>query len=110
MALNNLATSQSEVGYREEALASARGATDLYQALAAVRPEAYKPGLAMSLANLAKMLSRVGRREEALEAAQEAVQIRRALAAESPEAFASDLALSLNSGSAGGSRIACWSR
>ncbi len=64
--------------------------------LAAARPEAFTPDLAMSLNNLANGLSELGRREEALAVAQEAVQIRRALAAARPEAFTHYLAGSLN--------------
>jgi len=64
-------------GRREEALAAAQEAADLYRALARARPEAFTPNLAMSLNNLANRLSELGRREEALTAAQEAVDIRR---------------------------------
>ncbi len=93
---NNAANYLSSLGRREEALAAAEEAADLYRALAAARPEAFTPYLAGSLSNLAAMLSELGRREEALAAAQEAVQIRRALAAARPEAFTHYLAGSLN--------------
>ena len=61
MSLNNLATRLSELGRREEALKAAEEAADLYRALAAARPEAFTPDLAMSLNNLATMLSELGR-------------------------------------------------
>ncbi len=93
---NNAATYLSSLGRREGAFKAAEEAADLYRALAAARPEAFTPDLAMSLNTLATMLSELGRREEALKAAEEAVQIRRALAAARPEAFTPDLAMSLN--------------
>jgi tetratricopeptide (TPR) repeat protein len=63
----------SDLGRREEALAAAQEAVDIYRDLARARPEAFTPDLAMSLNNLANCLSALGRREEALAAAQEAV-------------------------------------
>ena len=72
MALNNLATSLSEVGQREAALAPAKEAADLYRELAAKAPDAYRPDLASALNNLANRLSEVGQREAALAPAQEA--------------------------------------
>ena len=65
----------SELGRREEALAAAEEAADLYRALAAARPEAFTPYLATSLNTLANRLSELGRREEALAAAQEAAAL-----------------------------------
>jgi tetratricopeptide (TPR) repeat protein len=85
----------SELGEREAALAAAREAVELYRALAAQRPDAFRPDLAMSLNNLAAMLSELGEREAALAAAREAVELRRALAAQRPDAFRPDLATSL---------------
>ncbi|MCX5646899.1 MAG: tetratricopeptide repeat protein [Phycisphaerae bacterium] len=86
----------------EHSLALAPKALDLYQKLvemheklAAARPEAFLPDLAMSLNNLANRLSELGRREEALAAGQRAVEIREKLAAARPEAFLPDLARSL---------------
>jgi tetratricopeptide (TPR) repeat protein len=95
MSLNNLAAFLSELGDREAALNAAREAVDLYRALAAQRPDAFRPDLAMSLNNLANHLGELGDREAALTAAREAVDIRRALAAQRPDAFRPDLAVSL---------------
>ncbi len=64
--------------------------------LAAARPDAFIPDLAMSLNNLANMLSDLGRREEALKAAEEAVGLYRPLADARPDIFIPDLAGSLN--------------
>jgi tetratricopeptide (TPR) repeat protein len=63
--------------------------------LAAARPDAFEPDLAMSLTNLGAMLSGLGRREDALAATGEAVEIYRRLAAARPDAFEPDLARSL---------------
>ena len=63
----------SGLGRREDALAAAQEATDLYRRLAAERLDAFRPDLAMSLNSLGAMLSDLGRREDALAAAQEAV-------------------------------------
>ncbi len=64
--------------------------------LAAARPDAFRPDLAMSLNNLANRLSHLGRREAALAAVEEAVAMRRELAAAHPDAFCPDLAMSLH--------------
>ena len=45
-ALNNLANRLSDLGRREEALAAAEEAVRLYRALAAARPDAFRPDLA----------------------------------------------------------------
>ncbi len=86
----------SELGRREDALAAAEEATGIYRRLAAERPDAFLPDLAMSLNNLGGCLSELGRREDALAAAEEATGIYRRLAAERPDAFLPDLAGSLN--------------
>jgi tetratricopeptide (TPR) repeat protein len=78
------------------ALASAEEAVQLYRALAAARPDAFTPDLAMSLNNLAKILSDLGQREKALAAAEEAVRLYRVLAAARPDAFTPGLAMSLS--------------
>ena len=96
MSLNNLANRLSYLGEREEALATAREAADLYRALAAQRPDAFRPDLAMSLNNLANRLSDLGEREAALAAARGGGGLYRALAAQRPDAFRPDLARSLN--------------
>ena len=83
-------------GALDEAKAAWREAAELYRALAAQRPDAFRPNLAASLSNLANMLSDLGEREAALAAAREAVELRRALAAQRPDAFRPDLAMSLN--------------
>ena len=80
---------------KEAALLAVREAADLYRALAAQRPDAFRPDLAMSLSNLAAMLSALGNREAALSAAREAVDIRRALVAQRPDAFRPNFANSL---------------
>ena len=94
--LNNLGGRLSELGRREDALAAAQEATDIYRRLAAARPDAFLPVLAGSLNNLGAFLSELGRREDALAAAQEATDIYRRLAAARPDAFLPDLAMSLN--------------
>jgi len=72
--LNNLGIRLGDLGRREEALEAAREAVEIYRSLAAERPDAFRPDLAMSLNNLGTFLSELGRREEALEAAREAVE------------------------------------
>ncbi|MFV2198533.1 hypothetical protein, partial [Nocardiopsis sp. LOL_012] len=72
MALNTLAIGLAEVGRREEALAPAHEAADLYRTLADQAPAAYLPNLAAALNTLAIGLAEVGRREEALAPAHEA--------------------------------------
>ncbi len=74
-ALNNYAVSLGNFSRREEALQQAQLAVEIYRELAAARPEAFKPDLAMSLNNLAIRLSDLGRREEALQQAQLAVEL-----------------------------------
>ncbi len=93
---NNLAIRLSELGQREEALAPAKEAVELYRALAGRNPDAFDPDLAGSLSNLAGLLSELGQREEALAPAKEAVGLYRALAGQNPDAFNPDLAMSLN--------------
>ena len=84
------------LGQREEALAATEEAVAIRRRLAAARPDAFEPDLALSLTNLGAFLSNLGRREEALAATEEAVAIRRRLAEARPDAFAPDLAWSLN--------------
>ena len=76
--------------------AAAEEAVTIHRELAAARPDAFRPDLAMSLNNLANMLSDLGRREDALAAVEEAVALYRELAAARPDAFRPDLAMSLN--------------
>jgi tetratricopeptide (TPR) repeat protein len=94
--LNNLAVRLGDLGRREDALAAIREAVTILRALAAARPDAFRPDLASSLNNLAADLAGLGRREDALAAIQEAAGIRRELAAARPDAFRPDLATSLN--------------
>ena len=77
MSLNNLAATMSELGRREKARAAAEEAADLYRVLAAVRPEAFTPNLAVSLNTLSYVLWGLGRRAEALVAAVEAQALSR---------------------------------
>ncbi|MEA3274615.1 MAG: hypothetical protein U9Q81_04820, partial [Pseudomonadota bacterium] len=72
---NDLACRLSALGRREAALAAAQDAAELYRELAAQRPDAFRPDLAMSLNNLASFLSALGRREAALAAAQDAAEL-----------------------------------
>lgn len=71
---NNLGNRLSDLGRWEDALLASTEATDTYRRLAAARPDAFLPDLAMSLNNLGNMLSNLGRKEEALAAAEEAVR------------------------------------
>jgi tetratricopeptide (TPR) repeat protein len=70
-------------------------AAEVYRELAAARPDAFRPYLAMSLNGLSNGLGALGRREEALAAIQEAAEVYRELAAARPDAFRPDLAGSL---------------
>ncbi|MEO0361629.1 MAG: tetratricopeptide repeat protein, partial [Pseudomonadota bacterium] len=96
MLLSNLGGYLSSHGRREEALAAAEEAVETYRPLAAARPDAFAPALAISLSSLGIRLSALGRREEALAAEEEAVAIRRPLATARPDAFAPELAASLS--------------
>ena len=95
MSLNNLAARLGDLGRREDALAAARRPSTLYRELAAARPDAFRPDLAMSLNTLAARLGDLGRREDALAAIQEAASIYRELAAARPDVFRPDLERSL---------------
>ena len=57
MSLSNLGKFLSELGRREDALAAAREANDIYRRLATDRPDAFLPDLATSLNNLGNGLS-----------------------------------------------------
>ncbi|MEM7310695.1 MAG: tetratricopeptide repeat protein [Planctomycetota bacterium] len=93
--LSDLAYGLSLAGRREEAMAAAEEAVQLYRELAAARPDAFKSDLATSVSSLGVRLGDLGRREEALAAAEEAVQLYRELAAARPDAFTPDLAASV---------------
>jgi tetratricopeptide (TPR) repeat protein len=90
------ALSEQTVGLRERAAPVQDRIAGQLRALAAQRPEAFRPNLAGSLNNRAAMLSELGRPEDALARAEEAVALFRALAAQRPDAFGLDLAMSLN--------------
>ncbi|MBK6872783.1 MAG: tetratricopeptide repeat protein [Kineosporiaceae bacterium] len=95
--LNNLGIRLSDLGRREEALAVTEQAIEIYRRLAAARPDAFDPDLAMALNSLGIRLSDLGRREEALAATEQAIEIRWRLAAARPDAFEPDLASALTS-------------
>ena len=86
----------SELGRREEALAAAEEAVSAYRGLAAARPDAFLPDLAMSLINQFVIHSGLGRQEEALATIEEAVSTYRQLAATWPDAFLTDFMAQLN--------------
>ena len=94
--LISLSNHLGQLGRREDALAAINEAVTTYRQLAAARPDAFLPDLAMALNNQSVRLSDLGRREDALAAINEAVTIRRQLAAARPDAFLPDLAGALN--------------
>ena len=94
--LVHLSNRQSALGQREQALASIEEAVRLYRDLAAARPDALRPNLAVSLNNLSNQQSDLGQREQALASIEEAVRLFRDLAAARPDAFRPNLAVSLN--------------
>ena len=75
-------------------------AVGIYRELAAARPDAFRPDLAMSMHNLQARLDDLGRREEALAAGKEAVTVRRDLAARCPRVYQHELEKSL--------RVVAW--
>jgi tetratricopeptide (TPR) repeat protein len=87
MSLNNLGTMLSALGRREDALEVTREAADIYRTLAASRPAAFLPDLAMSLNNLGNRLSDLGRREEALPLYHEGLRILMPFFEREPRAF-----------------------
>jgi tetratricopeptide (TPR) repeat protein len=93
---SSLGVRLGELGQREAAMAAAAEAVTVYRTLAAERPDAFLPDVAMSLNNLGNRLSELGSREAALAAAVEAVQIRRTLAAQDPDKFLPDLTTSFH--------------
>jgi hypothetical protein len=72
-------------------LAAAEEAVRIRRTLAAERPDAFLPDLAMSLNNVSVMLSELGRREAALAASREAVQYYLTLVRQYPQAFQQQL-------------------
>jgi tetratricopeptide (TPR) repeat protein len=94
--LNNLSVALRQLGKREEAVADAREAVQIYEQLAQTNPDAFLTGVATALNNLAASLSHLGRPEQALAKAQEAARICERMAKARPDAFLPDLATSLN--------------
>jgi tetratricopeptide (TPR) repeat protein len=94
--LSNLGNGLGELGRREDALAAAQEATDIYRRVAAERPDEFLPNMASSLNNLGIRLSELGRHEDALAAAEEATGIYRRAVAERSDTFLPDLAAALN--------------
>ncbi len=70
---NDLGVRLSALGRREEALAAAQEAAGLYRALAAARPDAFRPDLATSLSVLADCQEAVGHIAEAVRHDRESV-------------------------------------
>ena len=58
--LNNLSVRLADLGRREDALAAIEEAAEIYRELAAARPDAFRPDLAMSLNNLSVRLGEPG--------------------------------------------------
>jgi tetratricopeptide (TPR) repeat protein len=98
--LNNLSPRLADLGRREDALAAIQEAVIIRRELAAARPDAFRPDLAMSLNNLSVLMADLGWREAALAASEEAVGVYRESATARPDAFRPDLAMSLNNLSA----------
>ncbi len=94
--LNDLGNRLSDLGRREDALAATRESVDHYRTLAATRPDAFLPDLAMSLNNLGNSLGALGHREDALAASRESVDHYQTLTAARPDVFLPYLAASLN--------------
>jgi CHAT domain-containing protein/tetratricopeptide (TPR) repeat protein len=92
--LNNLGVRYSDLGRRQEALATTELAVKLYRELAKTNP-AYQGDLASSLNNLGVRYSDLGRRQEALATTELAVKLYRELAKTNP-AYQGDLASSLS--------------
>ncbi len=93
MAALQIADRLQHWGHRQDAVASAEEAVQLYREQAAGNP-AYLPDLAMALGNLGVHYSEVGRRQDAVAPAEEAVQLRREQAAGNP-AYLPSLAMAL---------------
>jgi tetratricopeptide (TPR) repeat protein len=65
----------AQLGRREDALAAIEQAVAIRRGLAAARPDAFRPDLALSLNNQSNRLAQLGRREDALAAIEEAVAL-----------------------------------
>ena len=73
MSLNNLGTMLSELGRRKEALAAAEEAVRIRRGLAAQRPDAFIPDLAMSLGAKGAILDANGERSQARDCFREGI-------------------------------------
>ena len=94
--LNDLGVSLSALGRREDALAAAKDAAEIYRTLTQSNQQTFLPDLARSLNNLGLILSELGRRDDALATTKDAAEIYRTLTQSNPQAFLPDLARSLN--------------
>ena len=94
--LNDLSVRLGDLGRPEEALAASEEAVSIRRELAAARPDAYRPDLALSLHNLSVRLADLGRPEEALAASEEAAETYRELAGGRPDTYRPYLAGALN--------------
>lgn len=109
-ALDGWSLALRELGRREDALAAAEEAVRLRRGLAAARPDAFTPDLALSLNNVAAMLGNLGQWDGALAAVQEAEHLYRALTATRPDAFTPDLAASLSNVAAMLGNLGQWEK
>ncbi|MFE1877875.1 ATP-binding protein, partial [Streptomyces sp. NPDC059496] len=95
MALSNQSGRLAELERYEEALTAATRAAQMYEQLAAERPDAFLPALATVLNNQSTCLGELERYEEALAAITRAIAILEGLATRWPAAFTTDLERSL---------------
>lgn len=95
-ALNSLSHCLSGLGRRERAPVAIKAAVGLYRVLAAIQPDALRPGLARAPGNLSNRFSDEGRREEALVALKRAAGLSCSLAATSHDALRRALARAFN--------------
>jgi tetratricopeptide (TPR) repeat protein len=94
-ALTNYAIGLSAIGRREEAVAPAEEALNLFRVLEQKNQGRFTPDLATVLNNYANRLWAVGRWDEALASAEECLELYRVLGQTNPVAFAADLAMAL---------------
>lgn len=90
--LNNLSVRLSALGQREAALAAIQEAVDIRRALAAARPDAFRPDLAISLWVLADCLDENGDLPGGMAANAEAVAVLAVPFLQLPAAFAEQMA------------------
>ena len=94
--LHSLSKRFSDLGERENALATIEEAVSVCRELTRILPDVGRPKLATSLSSLSNRFFDLGQREKALTASKEAVEISRDLAAARPDVFRPDLATCLN--------------